>query len=86
MVVYEQKPAEMRRYEQAITNDTIQGQPAFAISPSGPTLNGQIDGSTTTSILVSGLTAGVTYDLSVQIVGVSGQHFKNCLTFKCVDC
>lgn len=67
---YTQWPGEKVFYEQEIENDTV-ASAEWTITPTGPTLSGKVNGSTSSRILVSGLAAGKTYLLTAHIVCVS---------------
>lgn len=72
---YTQWPAEKLFYEQRIEGDTVKSAD-WSITPTGPTLDGKANTTTSSKILVSGLAAGTTYLLRSHIVGASGQEFE----------
>ena len=63
----------------------IAGTPTWAISPTGPTIDGQVDTTTTSAIFVSGATLGVIYLLSCKIVtdATTPQTAERTITLRC---
>jgi hypothetical protein len=66
---------EKRRYIQRLLGDTVTSA-VWTITPSA-TLNGQIDATASTSIVVSNLSKGQQYLLTCRITGSSGQIFES---------
>lgn len=63
----------------------ISGVPTWTIFPTGPTLSGQADTTTQSTIFVNGATLGVTYQLSCEIVtdAVTPQTAERTITLRC---
>lgn len=83
MTLYEQDATEKRRYQVTITGDTVSSATA-TISPTGPTL-GTVDTTTTTAtVMVSSLSLGTRYTLTLHVVGASGQEYTKSTVINCV--
>lgn len=57
----------------------------WTISPSGPTLSGQVNDSTTTQVNVSGCTYGTQYTLRNTITASDGQVGVRDIQLRCTD-
>ena len=57
-------------YIEPSNNDTIVGS-LWSISPTGPTVSSSFDSGSSSTVFVSGVTLGVTYNLTVLITGTS---------------
>lgn len=77
-----QDPAEKLKYKQEIQGDAI-STAAWTIAPSGPTIGTPVNTTTSTTVLVSGLTEGTTYTLNVHIICTSGQEFDPSARIQC---
>lgn len=73
-MIFKQGHNEKRRYQQPLDDDVISSV-TWSISPSGPVLGTPINTDTTTTVRVSGLTAGTDYSLDVHIVATSGDEY-----------
>jgi len=63
----------------------ITGTPVWTINPTGPTLDGQVDITTKSTIFVSGCTSGVIYELSCKITtdAATAQIAERSITLRC---
>ncbi len=63
----------------------ITGTPTWSISPTGPTLDDQVNTTTTATIFVSGATLGVVYLLSCKITtdATTAQTSERSITLRC---
>jgi len=82
MNFWTQDPAEKLKYRQEISGDEI-STVAWTISPAGPTIGTPVNTTTATTVLISGLTEGVTYTLNVHIACTSGQEFDPSARIEC---
>lgn len=78
----QQTVGETRQYSQSIPGDTI-ASASWAISPSGPTLSGQVNTLTTSTILVATPAAG-NFVLTATLTGTSGQILKPAIEIQVV--
>jgi len=74
-VTFYQGATEKRKYRQPITGDVI-ASATWAISPTGPTVGTPVNTSTTSTVMLSGVTAGKSYTLTPHIVGSSSQEYE----------
>jgi len=72
MNYWTQDPNESLKYRQTITGDTVSSA-TWSISPVGPTVGAPTNASTTSTVLVSGVSDNVLYTLTAKITGASGQ-------------
>lgn len=63
----------------------ITGIPVWSISPTGPTLSGQVDTTTKSTIFVNGATLGVVYVLSCKATtdAATSQISERSITLRC---
>jgi len=82
MNFWTQDPNEKLKYKQEISGDVI-STATWTISPTGPTLGTPVNTTTETTVLVSGLTEGVSYTVNVNIACTSGQVFDPSARIEC---
>lgn len=64
--------------------DTVSAS-SWSVSPSGPTLSGATNDTTSTMVYITGCTHGVIYSLTNQITTTVGRIGERTITLRCIE-
>jgi hypothetical protein len=81
MTYYKQHASENVPYRITLSGDTLSSA-LWSISPSGPVVSAPANSAQTSTVLVSQITAGTTYQLVVVITGGSGGKWERSVEIK----